>query len=95
MYRWSGSAQLDWGVRRRWWCFGSKGAPEAQRDCLSAVAALQWRMPRDPFIREKFTRERSAARNVAAEYFQRFPKDMYRTEVESWRNLHRPISNSP
>jgi hypothetical protein len=24
---------------------------------------------------------------MAAEYFQRFPKDRYQTEVESWRNL--------
>jgi hypothetical protein len=24
---------------------------------------------------------------LAVEYFQRFPKDMYRTEVESCRNL--------
>jgi hypothetical protein len=30
-------------------------------------------MPRDPFIREKFTRERTAAKKLAAEYFQRFP----------------------
>ena len=44
-------------------------------------------MLRDPFTREKFTRERSAARKVAAEYFEQFPKDRYQTEVESWRNL--------
>jgi hypothetical protein len=44
-------------------------------------------MPKDPFIREKFTRERSAAKKLAAEYFQLFPKDRYQTEVESWRNL--------
>jgi hypothetical protein len=44
-------------------------------------------MPKDQFIREKFTRERSAAKKLAAEYFQRFPKDRYQTEVESWRNL--------
>jgi hypothetical protein len=44
-------------------------------------------MPKDPFIREKFTRERSAAKKLAAEYFQRFPKDRYQTEVESWCNL--------
>jgi hypothetical protein len=35
----------------------------------------------------KFTRERNAARKHAAEYFQRFPKERYRTEVESWRHL--------
>ena len=44
-------------------------------------------MSKDPFIREKFTRERVAARKFAAEYFERFPKDRYQTEVESWRHL--------
>ena len=44
-------------------------------------------MPSDPFVREKFARERTAARNLAAEYFQRFPKERYHTEVESWREL--------
>ena len=44
-------------------------------------------MPRDPFVREKFTRERTAAKKLAAEYFQRFPKEQYLTEVESWRHL--------
>ncbi len=39
-------------------------------------------MPQDPFVREKFTRERTAARKLAAEYFQRFPKERYQTEVE-------------
>jgi len=24
---------------------------------------------------------------MAAEYFQRFPKDHYKTEIESWREL--------
>jgi hypothetical protein len=44
-------------------------------------------MPRDRFIREKFTKERNAARRHAKEYFERFPKDCYRTEIESWREL--------
>jgi hypothetical protein len=44
-------------------------------------------MPRDSFIREKFTRERTAAKKLAAEYFHRFPKDRYQTEVETWREL--------
>jgi len=43
-------------------------------------------MPRDPFIREKFTKERTAARKLAMEYFERFPKDKYQTEVEGWRH---------
>ena len=44
-------------------------------------------MPQDPFVRQKFTRERTAAKKLAAEYFQRFPKERYQTEVESWRHL--------
>jgi hypothetical protein len=44
-------------------------------------------MPQHPFIREKFTRLRTAARQLAAEYFERYPKDRYQTEVESWRHL--------
>ena len=43
--------------------------------------------PQDPFIREKFTRERTAAKKLAAEYFERFPKDRYQSKVESWRHL--------
>jgi hypothetical protein len=41
-------------------------------------------MPRDPFVREKL---RTAGRRLAAEYFERFPKQRYQTEVESWREL--------
>jgi hypothetical protein len=44
-------------------------------------------MPRESFIHEKFTRERTAARKLAAKYFLRFPKEPYQTEVESWREL--------
>jgi hypothetical protein len=44
-------------------------------------------MPGDPFIREKFTKDRTAARKHANEYFERFPKERYQTEVESWRDL--------
>jgi hypothetical protein len=44
-------------------------------------------MPQDPFIREKFTMEHSAATKRAKDYFKRYPKDRYQTEVESWRPL--------
>ena len=44
-------------------------------------------MPRDRYIREKFTREQAAARRLATEYFRHYPKDRYDTEVESWRDL--------
>ena len=42
---------------------------------------------RDPFIREKFTRESSTARKAVREYFKRYPKEQFQTELESWRYL--------
>jgi hypothetical protein len=43
---------------------------------------------RDPYIREKFTRTIiAAARQLAREYFERYPKDRYQTVVESWREV--------
>ena len=50
-------------------------------------------MPRDPFIREKFTRLRISARKLAAEYFERFPKGRYLTEIESCATFN-PITSS-
>src|SRR5450755_1885074 len=44
-------------------------------------------MIKDPFIRVKFTKEQSFARQIAKEYFEKYPKDRYQTEVESWREL--------
>ena len=44
-------------------------------------------MPRDPFIREKFTRESSTARRAVREYFKRYPKQQFQTELEIWRYL--------
>jgi len=51
-------------------------------------------MPQDPFVRQKFTRERTAARKLAAEYFQRFPKERYQTEVELAPSAIAKTSNS-
>jgi hypothetical protein len=50
-------------------------------------------MPRDPYIRDKFTREVSTARKVAREYFERFPKEKYQTEIESFARFNRGTSN--
>jgi hypothetical protein len=50
-------------------------------------SAESWAMPRDPYIRDKFTREHGEARRVAREYFAKYPKDRYQTEVESWHHL--------
>ena len=46
---------------------------------------------KDLFIREKFTRAHSFARKLAKEYFEKYPKDRYQTEVESWRKLQSDI----
>jgi hypothetical protein len=70
------------------WADLSKGLPRAAHRALIAP------MPLDPFVREKFTRERTAAKKLAAEYFQRFPKDRYQTELENWRHCNRKTSNS-
>ena len=42
---------------------------------------------KDLFIRVKFTKEQSFARQLAKEYFVKYPKDRYQTEVESWREI--------
>jgi hypothetical protein len=58
-------------------------------DFICQLGLLQTKtpMPRDPFVREKFNKDRNATRKHAAEYFQRFPKERYQTEVERWRHL--------
>ena len=40
---------------------------------------------KDPFVGEKFTKAHSFARKLAREYFEKYPKDRYQTEIESWR----------
>jgi hypothetical protein len=54
---------------------------------LDAPSAESWGMPRDPYIKEKFTRDLSFARQLAREYFLRYPKERYETEVESWHQI--------
>jgi hypothetical protein len=45
------------------------------------------KLPRDPYIRIKFTREIQTARQVARDYLKRYPKDLFETEVESWADI--------
>jgi hypothetical protein len=40
--------------------------------------------PRDGFLRETFVLPRSDARTKAREWFDRWPKQAYWTEIESW-----------
>jgi hypothetical protein len=42
------------------------------------------RLPRDGFVRETFVLSRPDARDKAREWFERFPKAAYWTEIESW-----------
>ncbi|MDN2566636.1 hypothetical protein N1F89_10420 [Aquibium sp. A9E412] len=42
------------------------------------------RLPRDGFVRETFLLPRSDARAKAREWFDRWPKQAYWTEIESW-----------
>jgi len=44
-------------------------------------------MPRDPYIREKFTREHKAARQLIRDYRIKYPPEQYETEIESWREV--------
>jgi hypothetical protein len=41
-------------------------------------------MPRDGFLRETFVLPRGDARLKAREWFERWPKQAYWTEIESW-----------
>lgn len=40
--------------------------------------------PRDGFLRETFVLPRTDARDKAKEWFERWPKQAYWTEIESW-----------
>lgn len=40
--------------------------------------------PRDGFLRETFVLPRRAARDKAREWFDRWPRQAYWTEIESW-----------
>ncbi len=51
---------------------------------LDRSRAEKGRMPRDGFVRETFVLPRPAARDKAREWFDRWPKQAYWTEIESW-----------
>lgn len=52
-----------------------------------AQAGVRRRRARDSFRRETFALPREAARAKAREFFARYPKAAYMTEIESWRVL--------
>lgn len=51
---------------------------------LERSRAEKTRLPRDGFLRETFVLPRPAARAKAREWFDRWPKQAYWTEIESW-----------
>ncbi len=53
----------------------------------SAHALARRAGTREAFRRETFALPREAAREKAREFFRRFPKAAYMTEIESWREL--------
>ncbi len=53
----------------------------------SAQSLARRAAARDAFRRETFALPREAARAKAREFFRRFPKAAYMTEIESWREL--------
>jgi len=52
-----------------------------------AARRAQRKTRADTFRRETFALPREAARAKAREFFTRFPKAAYMTEIESWREL--------
>lgn len=66
--------------------------PKAPRDIVSRQLAKSRKSGSQPgFVRETFRLERADARVKAREWFDRFPKAAYWTQVESWRVLDKDV----
>ena len=52
---------------------------------LDSARSQGARKDRDGFVRETFTLPRLAARAKVREWFDRWPRQAYWTEIESWR----------
>ena len=64
--------------------------PRTPRDLSNRMAsqrAGQRLAPEDDYVRETFTQPRDDARRTARAFLQRFPKQAYMSEVETWREL--------
>lgn len=62
--------------------------PAHVAETLAARAQTQARRANAPgWRRETFTLPREEARSTARDWFARYPKAAYMTEVESWREL--------
>jgi len=63
------------------------GSVRKPADLASRMAQSRQARKPDPFRRETFSLPREEARQKAREWFTRFPKAAYMTEIESWRVL--------
>ena len=57
---------------------------DALKKRLDRSRSEKARLPRDGFLRETFVLPRPDARQKAREWFDRWPKQAYWTEIESW-----------
>lgn len=57
---------------------------DALKQRLAQERLSRSRRPRDGFLRETFSLKRHDAREKAKEWFARWPKQAYWTEIESW-----------
>jgi hypothetical protein len=65
----------------------ARRAAEARREARGGAVGRADEARHDMWRRESFTLPRETARERAREFFARFPKAAYMTEVESWREL--------
>jgi hypothetical protein len=67
--------------------FGRPGARDSSVDCASGCLGKVRNAERPVHPREVHQTTHSRPTTRRAEYFERFPKDRYQTEIESWRHL--------
>lgn len=62
--------------------------PKTPRDLADGMAERRQRRLRDDgYVRETFTQPRNDARQTARSFLDRFPKQAYMSEVETWQEL--------
>jgi hypothetical protein len=65
----------------------SRNPSDLARRSADALRRRPRGRPDDGYRRETFALEREAARAQARDFFRRYPKAAYMTEVEHWREL--------
>lgn len=65
----------------------SSSRPQDLAERVARRRAARAAAPSDAWRRESFTLPRAEARSKAREWFDRYPKAAYSTEIEFWREL--------